>query len=90
MESAKAAVSKFLGKAGHHDTTVEETVQPAVTSETVKPTQHENIAQAVDREVPSRSLSCYSAAFAATGGAPRKTYISADACGGASVQPWRR
>lgn len=51
MESAKAAVSNLLRKAGHHDTTVDEIVQPAVTSETVKPTRHENVTQAVDREV---------------------------------------
>jgi hypothetical protein len=51
MESAKAAVSKFLGKSGHHDTTVDETVQPTVISETIKPTQHENITEVVDREV---------------------------------------
>lgn len=50
MESAKAAVSKFTGRHGHH-TDVEELVNPAVTSETVKPTRHENITQAVDREV---------------------------------------
>jgi hypothetical protein len=50
MEAAKAAVSKFTGRHGHH-TDVEEIVNPAVTSETVKPTRHENITQAVDREV---------------------------------------
>lgn len=51
MESAKAAVSDLFRKAGHHDATVDETVQPAVTSETIKPTRHQNITQAVDREI---------------------------------------
>jgi len=50
MDAAKAAVSKFTGRHGHH-TDVEEVVNPSVTSETVKPTRHENITQAVDREV---------------------------------------
>jgi hypothetical protein len=51
MEKAKAAVSGILSKAGHHDTTVHETVAPAVTNETVSPTRHENVTTAVDREV---------------------------------------
>jgi hypothetical protein len=51
MEKAKAAVSGILSKAGHHDTTVHETVAPAVTSETVTPTRHENLQTAVDKEV---------------------------------------
>jgi len=50
MEAARAAVSKFTGNRGHH-TTVEETVNPAVTHETIKPHQHEEVTQAVDREV---------------------------------------
>jgi hypothetical protein len=50
MESAKAAINKFTSKHGHH-TDVEERVNPTVTSETVKPTRHENITEAVDREV---------------------------------------
>ena len=50
MEAAKAAVSKFTSNRGHH-TTVEESVQPAVTRETIKPHRHEEATQAVDREV---------------------------------------
>ncbi len=50
MEAAKAAVSKFTSKRGHH-TSVEENVNPAITSETVKPHRHEEQTQAVDREV---------------------------------------
>jgi len=51
MQKATEAVSSFMKKAGHHDTTVHERVAPAVTHETVKPTQHENITTAVDREI---------------------------------------
>lgn len=51
MESAKSAVQNLLSKAGHHDTTVEEHVQPAVTEETIVPTKHEEVVEAVDREV---------------------------------------
>lgn len=43
MEKAKAAVSDFMHKAGKHDTTVDETVAPAVTKETVHKTHHENV-----------------------------------------------
>lgn len=50
MEAAKEAVSKFTSKRGHH-TSVEESVLPAVTNETVKPHRHEEATQAVDREV---------------------------------------
>ncbi|KAF2447992.1 hypothetical protein P171DRAFT_429578 [Karstenula rhodostoma CBS 690.94] len=51
MEKAKAAVSDFMSKAGHHDTTVHETVAPAIKSETVKPHVHEEINTAIDKEV---------------------------------------
>lgn len=51
MEKAKAAVSDFMHKSGKHDTTVDETVAPAVTHETVNKTHHENVIGAVDREV---------------------------------------
>jgi len=51
MDKAKQAVSSFMSKAGHHDTTVHETVAPAVTNETVTPSRHENITTAVDKEV---------------------------------------
>ena len=49
MESAKEAISKFTGRHGH-TTEVDESVNRPVTSETVKPTRHENITEAVDRE----------------------------------------
>merc|ERR1712093_278669 len=51
MDKAKAAVGSFLRKDGKHDTTVHETVNPAVTQENVTRTQHENVTTAVDREV---------------------------------------
>jgi hypothetical protein len=51
MEKAKAAISDFVGRSGHHDTTVHEVVAPAVQHETVKPHQHEEINTAVDKEV---------------------------------------
>lgn len=50
MEAARAAVSKFTSRHGHQ-TDVDEYVQPAVTSETVKPHRHEETTQAIDREV---------------------------------------
>ncbi|KAI9784862.1 MAG: hypothetical protein M1816_000707 [Peltula sp. TS41687] len=51
MDKAKAAVSEFMHKAGHRDTTVHEVVNPAVTQETIKKTRHDEIQTAVDREV---------------------------------------
>jgi len=51
MEKAKAAVSDFLSKSGHHDTTVHEHVAPAVTQETINRTRHEEEQTVVDREV---------------------------------------
>jgi hypothetical protein len=51
MQKAKAAVENFVSKSGHHDTTVHETVAPAVQHEVIKPTQHEEVVTATDREV---------------------------------------
>jgi len=51
MDKAKGKVSEFLGKSGKHDTTVHESVAPAVTHQEVKPHHHENVTTAVDREV---------------------------------------
>ncbi|KAL5330432.1 hypothetical protein ACEPPN_003960 [Leptodophora sp. 'Broadleaf-Isolate-01'] len=51
MDKAKAAVGSFLNKDGKHDTTVHESVNPAVTNENVIRTQHKNVTTAVDREV---------------------------------------
>lgn len=50
MDAARAAVSKITGRQGH-TTDVDEFVNPAVTSETVKPHRHEETTEAVDREV---------------------------------------
>lgn len=51
MDKAKAVVSDFMKKAGHHDTTVHERVAPAVTHETVVKQRHEEIQTAVDKEI---------------------------------------
>ncbi|KAF1970305.1 hypothetical protein BU23DRAFT_650307 [Bimuria novae-zelandiae CBS 107.79] len=50
MDKAKAAINDFMSKSGHHDTTVHETVAPAVKEEVVKPHVHEEILTAVDKE----------------------------------------
>ncbi|ENI08565.1 hypothetical protein COCC4DRAFT_188030 [Bipolaris maydis ATCC 48331] len=51
MDKAKAAITEFMGRSGHHDTTVHEAVAPAVHHEVVKPHVHEEINTAIDREV---------------------------------------
>ncbi|KAB8298260.1 hypothetical protein EYC80_001993 [Monilinia laxa] len=51
MDRAKAAVSEFLSKDGKHDTTVHETVNPAVQHEEIIKTRHEDAVTAIDREV---------------------------------------
>jgi len=51
MDKAKAAVSDFMHKAGHHDTTVHEKVAPAVVNETTTKARHEEATTAIDREV---------------------------------------
>lgn len=51
MEKAKAAVASFLHKDGKADTTVHETVNPAVQHETVTNTRREEATTAIDREV---------------------------------------
>lgn len=51
MEKAKAAVSEFLHKSGHHDTTVHENVAPAVVHENINKTRHDEATTIVDREV---------------------------------------
>jgi len=51
MDKTKQAVKDFMSKSGHHDTTVQEEVAPAVKHETVKPTRHEEVTTAVDKEV---------------------------------------
>lgn len=51
MDKAKAAITDFMSKSGHHDTTVHEAVAPAVQHEVVKPHTHEEVQTAVDKEV---------------------------------------
>ncbi|EUC50137.1 hypothetical protein COCMIDRAFT_82508 [Bipolaris oryzae ATCC 44560] len=51
MDKAKAAITEFMGRSGHHDTTVHEAVAPAVHHEVVKPHVHEEINTAIDKEV---------------------------------------
>lgn len=51
MDKAKVAVSEFMQKAGHHDTTVHEKVAPAVINESVTKHRHEEAQTAIDREV---------------------------------------
>ncbi|KAF1364966.1 hypothetical protein EJ07DRAFT_96908 [Lizonia empirigonia] len=51
MDKAKAAITDFMSKSGHHDTTVHEAVAPAVQHEVVKPHLHEEVQTAVDKEV---------------------------------------
>lgn len=50
MDKAKAAISQFVGRAGH-ETTVDERQLPAVTKEEVQPVRKEEITTAVNREV---------------------------------------
>jgi len=51
MDKAKAAVSNLMSKAGHHDTTVHETVAPAVQRETVNEQRREEQQIVRDREI---------------------------------------
>ncbi|EOA82178.1 uncharacterized protein SETTUDRAFT_23420 [Exserohilum turcica Et28A] len=51
MDKAKAAITEFMSRSGHHDTTVHEAVAPAVHHEVVKPHVHEEVNTAIDKEV---------------------------------------
>ncbi|TVY13772.1 hypothetical protein LARI1_G007928 [Lachnellula arida] len=51
MDKAKAKIGNFLSKDGKHETTVHETINPAVQNEHVTRTQHNEQTKAVDREV---------------------------------------
>ncbi|KAF3013542.1 hypothetical protein E8E14_009773 [Neopestalotiopsis sp. 37M] len=51
MNKTKEVISNFMSKTGHHDTTVHESVNPAVQHETVRPSQHEEINTAIDKEI---------------------------------------
>jgi len=51
IDKAKAAVSNFLSRDGKHETTVHETVNPAIENERVLRTEQENVQKVVDREV---------------------------------------
>lgn len=50
MDAARAAISKITSRTGHR-TDVDEVVNPAVVSETIKPHRHEETTEAIDREV---------------------------------------
>lgn len=50
MDAARAAIGKITSRKGH-TTDVDEYVNPAVTSEVIKPHRHEEITEAIDREV---------------------------------------
>ncbi|KAH9989363.1 hypothetical protein F4779DRAFT_623935, partial [Xylariaceae sp. FL0662B] len=51
MNKTKDAIKDFMTHSGHHDTTVHETVQPAIKKETLKPTEHEDVNIAIDKEI---------------------------------------
>ncbi|OTB13714.1 hypothetical protein K445DRAFT_355086 [Daldinia sp. EC12] len=51
MNKTKEVIRDFIGKSGHHDTTVHESVEPAVKKEVIKPTEHEEINTAVNKEI---------------------------------------
>lgn len=51
MDKTKQAINNFVSKSGQHETTVHESVNPAVQHETVIPQKHEEINTAVDKEV---------------------------------------
>ncbi|KAI4131578.1 MAG: hypothetical protein LQ347_002915 [Umbilicaria vellea] len=51
MDRAKTAVSEFMGKAGHNDTTVHEKVAPAIVNENITKHRHEEATTAIDREI---------------------------------------
>lgn len=51
MDKAKAAVNSFMSKAGSHDTTVHESVAPAIEKETVQEHRREEVQVAKDKEV---------------------------------------
>jgi len=50
MDKAKAAVSDFMSKSGHHDTQVHERVAPGVTNETINEQRREERQIALDKE----------------------------------------
>lgn len=50
MQSAKQAANSVLGRSGQANTDVDESVQPAVVNEVVKPSRHEETVQAIDKE----------------------------------------
>ncbi|KAI0845945.1 hypothetical protein F5Y00DRAFT_272610 [Daldinia vernicosa] len=51
MNKTKEVIRDFVGKSGHHDTTVHESVEPAVKKETIKPREHEEVNTAVNKEI---------------------------------------
>ncbi|KAM3424322.1 hypothetical protein BST61_g11141 [Cercospora zeina] len=50
MDEARKAVEAFMARNGRHDTTVHETVAPAVTQEVLTRREHQDITRAVDKE----------------------------------------
>lgn len=51
MEKATEAVQNFISKSGHHDTTVDEVIRPAVVEEKIQPIRHEEVTTAVDKKI---------------------------------------
>lgn len=51
MQSAKQAVSEFLHHGNRHSVDIEQETKPVVVHETVAQKQHEDVTQAVDREI---------------------------------------
>ncbi|KAI0015194.1 hypothetical protein F4780DRAFT_784397 [Xylariomycetidae sp. FL0641] len=51
MDKAKASLKNFMSQSGAKDTTVHKTEAAPVQHETVKPTQHEDVNTAVDKEI---------------------------------------
>jgi len=51
MQAAKQAVSEFLHHGNKHTVDIEQETKPAIVHERVAQSQHENVTQAVDREV---------------------------------------
>ncbi|KAK1834557.1 hypothetical protein QBC39DRAFT_369061 [Podospora conica] len=51
MEKTKKVVGEFMSQSGSHDTTVHESTAAAVEHKTIKPTQHEEINTAINKEI---------------------------------------
>ncbi|KAI1768935.1 hypothetical protein GGR53DRAFT_316899 [Hypoxylon sp. FL1150] len=51
MNKTKEVIREFIGKPGHHETTVHESVEPAVKHEEIKRREHEEVNTAVNKEI---------------------------------------